>query len=135
MNLIDLLLKNAHIVIFVAIGLFTMWAKARRKAQPSGRGMPSFGGPANERPSQKREPSASMGRKPPSEASSRDVSAKPAAAVSAGRPGKADVSRQNDQEAQQPRDDVRLTLDNAVQGVIWAEVLGAPRAKRPYRPR
>lgn len=142
--MIDLLLKNAHIVIFVAIGLFTMWTKARKQQRQTGTGMPSFGGPTTagagerreKRPSKERSESQSAAagsRAIRSEQEPRTASAASSgAAMSSGRPGAAATRADRPSEG---GSDGRLTLDNAAQGVIWAEVLGQPRAKNPYRPR
>jgi hypothetical protein len=140
MNLIDLLLKNAHIIILVAIGLFTMWTKARKQQRQTGTGMPSFGGPTTAGAGERREkrPSTSAGsnaiRSEQEQQRTASASAASSGAVmSSGRPGAAAAKAARSSEG--GSSDGGLTLDNAAQGVIWAEVLGPPRAKNPYRPR
>lgn len=145
MNVLDLLFKNMNIVIIIGTALVALWAKSRRGAGQTKPSMPPFGGPpaGSEWLGRKEQTAAERsGAKPAGAGAERKDgyaaatrSAAPSGGVSAGKPGSA-AAKESDRRSRQPQSaEGGLALSDAAKGVIWAEVLGEPRAKKPFRPR
>lgn len=133
---------------------------ATRRPNPM---MPPFGGPGPFEPDTRPQPDVFRERErraQPQHAQREPNAAPPAAADLAdfGRSIELRPSRWNDEYAEPPAEPLRsspppadrsgtvtadaspmreepvLSADEAVRGMIWAEVFGPPRAKKPYRP-
>lgn len=156
-DFIDFLLKNMGLIVVVGGILISLLAKRTRELQrrqgESGEGgkkanpmMPPFGGPGPSRDgrqlaaggkerdrrtaSEREQPRITVGQAAPSPAvDDRLHSAEP--------PGPSAAAEHETETGHGSGERAKLELrrDDAVRGMIWAELIGPPRSKKPYRPR
>ncbi|WP_461480250.1 hypothetical protein [Paenibacillus sp. PvR052] len=156
MGIIEFILNNWFIlvIIYIVISTFTKNKKGRaeqpdkpnRPARPAPGGMPSFGGDGPGLPKRTKERQGPMAA-PPAENRAivpQEIRQEPAPAQ-APRPERMQRSRSTPQtqasglrrpsvRQQSPvTASFRPTPEDLARGVLWAEILGPPRAKRPYR--
>ncbi|MBV6712642.1 hypothetical protein [Paenibacillus chitinolyticus] len=159
-RLIELIANNFFFVIMIGIFLVSMLSGKRKKTGNPNR-MPDFSGQGlPRRPAASTRPASGTGREPDrrgdwsAEDAADDWTAAEPAAAGRGRSGgfaasdargsfakPAETPRKR--EARAVREEaagsgnsaagVDLHPRQAVQGVIWAEILGPPRAKKPFR--
>jgi hypothetical protein len=149
-QLIEFLFKHWYLVIIAITFLYQLQNKGRRASQKAQRmGMPTFGEPPSQ--AQRRPEARELERKvvestqPPG--SLRDEFGRPSAAHNAASNPKTKVSpfgspKQGNLDSS-PVYAGDLTLaspfpespsqDQLLQGVVWAEILGPPRSKKPFR--
>lgn len=157
MRFLQLILSNwvfLVVLFFIVSRLIKGWKQSGtgpvRKDRP-GTGMPSFGGNIPARPERRVEPVGETkpnktGTKP-AEFSPRSMETafermeaervmKPSAASpfqSISRDPKRTAMASSDEDRPDPPIGPSIKPQDAAQGVVWAEILGPPRAKRPYR--
>ncbi|MFF2155903.1 hypothetical protein ACFVVQ_11370 [Paenibacillus chitinolyticus] len=159
-RLIELIANNFFFVIMIGIFLVSMLSGKRKKTGNPNR-MPDFSGQGlPRRPAASTRPASGSGREPDrrgdwsAQDAAADWTAAEPAAAGRGRSGgfaASDALGSSAARAETPRKretravreetagsggsaaGVDLHPRQAVQGVIWAEILGPPRAKKPFR--
>lgn len=147
MRIIEFLMNNIFIVVIIFGALASIFGKAGSKRKPNQ--MPDFGGgglPLSERtesqpvyrnrPEQERQPLAdpsyssreadATARTPQTAALERAL---PSAAASRAKP----LAATDRQSASQSAIAASVKAEDIRKAVVWAEILGPPRSKRPYR--
>ncbi|CAG7606110.1 hypothetical protein PAESOLCIP111_00881 [Paenibacillus solanacearum] len=158
MNIIEFILNNWFIVVILYVVATTVLKRAKGSGAspqrpgrvPSKGGMPPFGGgggpsgwPGQPQQGGDRSPSMTQAAPAPAKAAPAvkpqpAATAKPAAAPAYARIDARQARLLPQQEPAAARGEatptpLAVSPQDALRGVVWAEILGPPRAKRPYR--
>lgn len=150
MKIIDFLMSNIYIVIIIIGALASLFSKARAKNKPSQ--MPDFGGsglpstPSQSRNNHESGEERQYPERAPEAPTVYQVRTEPERQLDTPRKAVSTVQPENNYRAtasSTARERVlkteiesevkRVTADEMRKAIVWAEILGPPRSKRPYR--
>ncbi|TMV44612.1 hypothetical protein FE783_31945 [Paenibacillus mesophilus] len=144
-EIIDFLMRNLGLLIVVGGFVLTLLAKVRNAKGGSGnpqRGkpnpmMPPFGGGSRLEPKPRPQDSSRGGEERAGVRQAVDYGRREETSSVQEVRSTYSAGGAPAQEAAEERDnrDMEFTEQDALRGIMWAEIMGAPRSKKPYRPR